>query len=103
MNRFERSWLLLKSSLSVIGRNKQLLVFPIVIFTCTAVIVAFFLAPPVLRPTGFSYTSAEHWKAISHSLFRDTGNEDQHQFIFTRGAMVYGIPLFHRHVHRHIL
>jgi hypothetical protein len=89
MNRFERSWLLLKSSLSIIGRSKQLLIFPIVIFTCTAAIVLFFLAPPVLRPTGFSYTSAEHWKAISHSLFRDTGAGDQHHFIFTRGAMVY--------------
>ena len=46
MNKFQRSWLLLKSSLSVIVRNKQLLVFPAVIFVCTVAIVAFFLAPP---------------------------------------------------------
>lgn len=89
MNRFERSWSLLKSSLSIIGRNKQLLVFPIVIFACTAAIVLFFLAPPVLRPTGYSYTSVEHWKAISHSLFTDTGDKGQHHFTLTRAAMVY--------------
>src|SRR5258705_12922208 len=69
MNKLKRSWMLLKSSLSIIARNKQLLVFPIVIFICTLTIILFFLAPPVLRPTGHPYTSAEHWQAISHSLF----------------------------------
>ena len=67
--KFQRSWLLLKSSLSIIARNKQLLVFPIVIFSLTVVIVLFFLAPAVFRPTGYSYTQPEHWQAISHSLF----------------------------------
>jgi uncharacterized protein DUF6159 len=89
MNKFQRSWLLLKSSLSVIGRNKQLLVFPIVVFACTVVIVAFFLAPPVLRPTGYSYTSAEHWKSIYHSLFTETGGEGNTHVAFTPGALVY--------------
>ncbi len=69
MNKFQRSWLLLKTSLSIIGRNKELLVFPIVIFLCTVAIVIFFLAPPLLRPTGYSYASAQHWQAIGHSLF----------------------------------
>jgi uncharacterized protein DUF6159 len=89
MNRFQRSWVLLKSSLSVIGRNKQLLVFPVVIFVCTAAIVLFFLAPPVLRPTGYSYTSIEHWKAISHSLFTETESGGRSHFTLTPGAMVY--------------
>jgi len=89
MNRFQRSWLLLKSSLWVIARNKQLLVFPVVVATCTVAIVLFFLAPPILRPTGYSYVSAEHWKAIFNSLFTKTGGGDQTQFILTRGAMVY--------------
>jgi len=89
MNKFERSWLLLKSSLSIIGRNKQLLVFPLVTFICTAAIVLFFLGPPILRPTGNPYTSAEHWKTISHSLFTETGDGGRAHFSLTRGAMVY--------------
>ena len=91
MNKLQRSWLLLKSSLSIIARNKQLLVFPIVIFTCTIAIIAFFLAPPVLRPTGYSYTSAEHWQAISHSLFSQTPGAAQNggRVAFTPGAIAY--------------
>src|SRR5438552_19060198 len=69
MGKFQRSWMLLKGSLSIIARNKQLLVFPVVIFSLTVVIVLFFLAPAVLRPTGYSYTQPEHWQAISRSLF----------------------------------
>lgn len=71
MNRFTRSWLLLKSSLTVMMQNKQLLVFPIVTFLCTIVIVLFFLVPVTLRPTGYSYLSGQHWTAISHSLFME--------------------------------
>jgi hypothetical protein len=89
MNRFQRSWVLLKSSLSVIGRNKQLLVFPIVVSICTIAIVGFFLLPPVLRPTGYAYTSGEHWKAIYHSLFTESGGRGHTQIVLTRGAMVY--------------
>src|SRR6266436_5498241 len=74
MSKFQRSWLLFKSSLSIIARNKQLLVFPIVIFVCTVVIVLFFLAPPLLRPTGYSYLSAQHWQAIYHSIFTQSAN-----------------------------
>jgi hypothetical protein len=89
MNKLERSWLLLKSSLSIIARNKQLLVFPIVIFTCTTAIVLFFLAPPVLRPTGSPYASAEHWKTIYHSLFTETGAAGRANVTFTPAAMAY--------------
>ena len=38
MSKFQRSWLLFKSSLLVILKNKKLLVFPIVIFSMTAVV-----------------------------------------------------------------
>lgn len=91
MNKLQRSWLLLKSSLSVIARNKLLLVFPVVIFVCTTFIILFFLAPPILRPTGHSYLSAEHWQAIGHSLFRETSNgvNGRSQVIFTPAAMAY--------------
>src|SRR5215470_10654594 len=87
MNKFQRSWLLLKSSLSVIGTNKQLLVFPVVICICTVTIITFFLLPPLLRPTGHPYLSAEHWQAISHSLFTNNGAHGEAHF--TPAAMVY--------------
>jgi hypothetical protein len=89
MNKFQRSWLLLKSSLSVIARNKQLLVFPFIIFVCTVAIVGFFLAPPILRPTGDPYTSAAHWQAIYHSLFTDSAAAGRAHTPFTTGALVY--------------
>ena len=92
MNKLQRSWLLMKSSLSVIGRNKQLLIFPMVIFACTVVIALFFLAPPVLRPTGYSYISAAHWQAISHSLFRqsaDAAAANGNHVAFTPAALAY--------------
>lgn len=92
MNKFQRSWALMKSSLSVIARNKELLVFPIVVFSCTVAIVAFFLAPPLLRPTGHPYTSAEHWQAIGHSLFKSTGNDSQ--VVFTPAAVAYMTVLY---------
>jgi hypothetical protein len=72
MSKFQRSWLLFKSSLSIMAKNKQLLVFPIMVFLFTMLIVLFFLAPVVLRPTGYSYASSQHWEAISHSLFTQT-------------------------------
>ena len=69
MNRFTRSWSLFKCSLSIMNRDRQLLVFPIVTFFLTLLIVLFFLVPVTLRPTGYSYASAQHWQAIGHSLF----------------------------------
>jgi hypothetical protein len=91
MDKLQRSWVLLKSSLAIIGRNKQLLVFPITIFVCTIVIMLFFLAPPVLRPTGHSYLSVEHWQIINHSLFQKgiDGAGGHSQITFTPAAMAY--------------
>jgi uncharacterized membrane protein len=74
MSKFQRSWALFKSSLAVMTRNKQLLVFPIVVFLFTILIMLFFLAPVVLRPTGHAITTAQHWEAIGHSLFTQTVN-----------------------------
>jgi len=72
MNKFARSWLLFKSSLSMMNRDRQLLVFPIITFLLTLLIALFFLVPVTLRPTGYSYASAQHWQAISHSLLVPT-------------------------------
>jgi len=91
MNKLQRSWLLTKTSLSIIGRNKQLLVFPLVIFICTVAIIGFFLLPPVLRPTGHSVLSAAHWQAIGHSLFQESpnGSGQGSQIAFTPAAGAY--------------
>src|SRR5213080_4554174 len=92
MNKFQRSWLLFKSSISIIAKNKLLLVFPIGIFACTTIIVLFFLGPPLLRPTGYSYVSAQHWQAIYHSLFTQSANaagQGSAQVAFTPGALAY--------------
>src|SRR5437764_1452590 len=69
MSKFQRSWLLFKSSISIITHNKQLLFFPIIIVLASTVIMLFFIAPALLRPTGFSYGSIEHWKAVGSMFF----------------------------------
>ena len=72
MNRFKRSWLLLKASLRVIFQNKKLLLFPVIISVLTLGIVVFFLAPVALQPTGYSYTQPEHWEKIGSGLVEKT-------------------------------
>jgi hypothetical protein len=74
MNRLERSWQLFKTSLFIMKRNQRLVAFPVVVFFFTILILLFFLAPVVLRPTGYGYTTAQHWQAIGHSLFTQSDN-----------------------------
>lgn len=64
--------MLFKSSLNVILKNKELLIFPIVTSLATIVIFLFFFAPAALWPTGHSYFSAEHWHALSGMYFQPT-------------------------------
>ena len=52
MSKFQRSWALLKCSFRVIFENKILLLFPVILSLLMIVMVAFFLAPVVLWPTG---------------------------------------------------
>jgi hypothetical protein len=89
MNRFERSWLLFRSSLLVIVRNKELLIFPIFISAATMVILLFFFAPAALWPTGYSYFSAEHWKAVQHTFFTGSNGVGPYSFAFSPVALVY--------------
>ena len=89
MNRFERSWSLFRNSLMVILRNKELLIFPIVISAATAVIFLFFFAPAALWPTGFSYFSADHWHALADKYFRSGGSARNPQFSLSPIAGVY--------------
>src|SRR6476619_5028251 len=69
MENLRRSWLLFKSSVHVIARNKTLLVFPILSFCLTAMILVFFLTPVALIKTGYRYDQFEHWKAVGQTFF----------------------------------
>src|SRR5437588_13129723 len=69
MNKFQRSWQLLKSSIAVMRRDKQLLLFPILTTACTALVSVLFLFPVAFQPTGHSYSSGEHWKAVGNSIY----------------------------------
>jgi hypothetical protein len=95
MNRFERSWLLFRSSLSVIARNKELLIFPIFITIATAVIMLFFLVPVAVWPTGHPVLSAEHWKALGHAFFAKTSNMNGgHQYTYSPIGIAYVVFLY---------
>lgn len=100
MNKFTRSWLLFKSSLSMMNQDKQLLIFPIITFFFTLFIALFFLVPVTLRPTGYPYVSAQHWQAISHSLFVPTtdasgrATETLSPFALAYLAVVYFVSMF---------
>jgi len=95
MNRFERSWLLFRSSLMVIVRNKELLVFPIVITACTLVILLFFCAPVALWPTGHPYTSGEHWRALGNTFFSNSSDASgAHHTTYSPVAAAYLVFLY---------
>jgi hypothetical protein len=66
--KFTRSWQLFTSSCQIIGRQPKLLLFPLVTFGCTIVIVLFFLAPAALFPTGHALSQSEHWMAAARRL-----------------------------------
>ena len=93
MNRFGRSWLLFRSSLLVIVRNKELLVFPIFISIATAVILLFFLAPAALWRTGHSCLSAAHWQALWGVFFEKT-NAGSHQTAYSPLGIAYLVFLY---------
>ncbi len=97
MNRFERSWLLFKSSLAVIFRNKELLVFPIFISIASFFILLFFLAPIAFWPTAHPFTTAEHWREIGNTFFHSSGNGGKVSYspvAIAYGAVFYLVSMF---------
>lgn len=95
MNRFERSWLLFRSSLAVIARNKELLIFPIFISIASAVILLFFLVPVAVWPTGHPILSAEHWRALGQTFFAKTSNmSGGHQYTYSPVGIAYVVFLY---------
>lgn len=99
VSKFDRSWQLLKGSFQVIGGNRKLLLFPVVSFAFTLVIVLFFLAPVVLAPTGHSLADPAHWKAVVDRIgVVDTGGRQQqmvfHNTTYAFIAVVYLVSMF---------
>lgn len=72
MQKFKRSWWLFKSSVLVIAQNKRLLVFPLLSFVLTVLIVLFCVTPVAFMKTGYHYDQAAHWKAVSQTFFTTT-------------------------------
>ena len=67
-SKFQRSWRLFQSALSVITRQPKLLAFPALSSVFVLAIVAFFLGGIALQPTGHPFSSGEHWQAVAKSL-----------------------------------
>ena len=65
VTKFTNSWQLFRRSLEVIGRNKTLLLFPLVSFACALVMTVFFLAPALLYPSGHALSDWKHWETIA--------------------------------------
>src|SRR5262245_37977786 len=72
MSKFQRSWLLFKSSVFVIARNKKLLHVPILTAVLTFSILLFLLTPDALQKTGYGYSQDQHWKAVGQTIFTET-------------------------------
>ena len=70
--KFTRSWRLFVNSCQIIGGQPKLLLFPVVAFFCTILIVLFFLAPAALLPTGHAWGQGEHWMAAAQRLVEFT-------------------------------
>src|SRR5438552_2129855 len=74
MNKFQRSWQLFKSSLTVMRRDKQLLLFPILTTACTMLVALLFLFPVAFQSTGHPWVSAAHWTAVGSSIYSVSGS-----------------------------
>ncbi|MDD5687832.1 MAG: DUF6159 family protein [Elusimicrobia bacterium] len=66
--KFKNSWLLFKASVSILFKNKKLLIFPIVIIFLLISIIALYITPVLLQSTGYDYTKIEHWKTVGQRL-----------------------------------
>jgi hypothetical protein len=71
IQRFQNGWRLFVGSLSVMRKNKSLLLFPIATAGLTIVMAGLFLTPIALQPSGHSYSESSHWKEVSSRLFTE--------------------------------
>lgn len=75
MGKFKTSWSLFRSSLSVIGKNKKLLLFPVIGFIFIVIIGLFFLSPVLLWDSGHSITELSHWETLGQHIHNMVGNK----------------------------
>jgi hypothetical protein len=68
MDKIQRSWQLLRTSVTVIRENPRLLWFPLWTSIFTTFIALFFLGPVIFIPTGHALTEGAHWEALWHKL-----------------------------------
>jgi uncharacterized membrane protein YeaQ/YmgE (transglycosylase-associated protein family) len=68
LSRFDRSWQLIQRSFTVIGANRKLLLFPLVSFAFTLVIVLFFIAPAFLLSLGISLWEPASWSSFAQRM-----------------------------------
>jgi len=104
MSKFQRSWMLFKSSVFIIARNKKLLLFPILTLVLTFLILLFFLAPVALQKTGYGYAQIDHWKAVGQTLFVESPSASPEKETsssihlrprgFVYGAIIYFVSMF---------
>jgi hypothetical protein len=102
-SRLSNSWSLFKKSLAVMNAHPRLLVFPAIIFVFTLGILAFFLAPVVLQPTGHSLRDPAHWSAVADSVFTKEsieaeraapGDRKGNRLVLTPKAIVYVLLIY---------
>jgi hypothetical protein len=93
-----RSWSLFTSSLQVIRQHKKLLLFPLVTFACTLVMVIFFLSPALLYPSGHGLMEATHWQALAAQLGLDfDGSRPQmhpNALFYGYAGVIYLVSMF---------
>ena len=75
MGKFKTSWSLFSSSLSVINKNKKLLLFPVIGFIFVVIIGLFFLSPVLLWDSGHSVTELSHWETLGQHIHNMVGNK----------------------------
>jgi hypothetical protein len=88
-SKLDRSLQLIKSSFQIIGRNRKLLLFPIISFAFTIVIVLFFAAPVVLLPTGHAWSDPEHWKAVASRFGSADSSGGPRHVVYSDTAYAY--------------
>ena len=76
MGKFKTSWSLFRSSLSVIGKNKRLLLFPIIGFIFVVIIGLFFLSAALLWNSGCSITELSHWETLGQHIGKIFENKE---------------------------
>jgi len=92
MGKFKTSLDLFKRSLSVVGQNKSLLLFPLIELVFICLIVSFFFVPFVLSNTGHALTESAHWAALADrfKIFA----QDKHPILMIILIAIYLISIF---------